>query len=511
MPVSKRVLPLSASPFQEGSLTGRVSRGLTWTLVETASQQGLNLLVFLILARLLSPTAFGVVALASVFVAFAQIFIVQGLGFALIQRHDLEASHVDSAFWASIAISVFLTLVMSAIAGPVAALLNEPDLGPILQLLSLTFILFGLSSVQIALLRRTIAVRELAVRAVLAVSGGGIVGVALALMGAGAYALVGQQITFALLTVLAVWWLTPWRPRFRYSLPRFLELVRFGTSVIASDVLSFIGRNADNLLIGVFLGTVPLGFYAVGYRILDVTQTLLANVARNVAFPALSRLQADAARMRTAYLRIARISGALIIPGYVLLALVAPELTVVLLGDRWTESGRVVAILFLIGPALSVQAFSASLLYAADFPNVVFRFRLISTVVNVAGFLIAVRFGITAVAAAFVLRGYLLLPLLLRWMDRHAEVRTREFLLQLVPVASSTLVMACMVLLVRIIGGASEASVVQLAVEMLVGLSSFVGSMWVIGRSNLRELVGLLVDASPPAFRRLVRGHGPNQ
>jgi O-antigen/teichoic acid export membrane protein len=480
---------------EEPSLQRRVTRGLTWTVVETWGRQGLNLVVFVILARLLTPLDFGLVALATVFVALAQLLVDQGLGDALIQRREITREHIDTAFWAAVATGLLLTLIGLLIAEPVATALEQPRLAAILQVLSLSFVLGAFTSIQIALMRRAFEFRALALRAVGAALGGGAIGIGMAAAGLGAWALVGQQLASAAISVLLLWWVSPWRPGLRFSRAHFRDLFRFGLNVVGSDTLSFVSRNVDNLLIGVVLGPVPLGYYAVAYRILAVTQALLVNVARKIAFPAFSRLQGDPQRLRRAYYRLTRSMSVLIMPGYIALAIAAPELIVSLFGSTWEESGPVAAVLFLIGPVLTVQAFAASLLNAAGHPEVVLRFRLITSLTNVIGFLIAVPFGIVAVAAAFVLRGYLLLPLILRWMGVYGAIPPREYLAQLRGVFLATATMAAAMLAAKALM-AGQPPLLLLFVELSVGVGAAVITLLVIERALLHDVAAVAREAA---------------
>jgi O-antigen/teichoic acid export membrane protein len=498
---------------EKGGLQRRMARGLTWTVVDTWGRQLLNFLIFIILARLLTPADFGLVALATVFVAFAQLVVDQGLGDALIQRREVDREHIDTAFWVAVATGTVLTLVGVLIAIPLAALLGEPGLEPILQVLSLTFLLSALSSIQIAILRRELAFRSLAVRALVAAGGGGVIGVAMAVMGYGAWALVGQQIASAAFSVLALWRVSPWRPGRRVSRAHFGQLLGFGANVVGSDILNFLSRNVDNLLIGVFLGTVPLGLYSVAYRILNITQVMLVNVARKMAFPAFARLQDDADRLRRAYFRVTRAGSVAILPGYIGLALVAPELTIVIFGPRWAEAGPVASVLFLIGPVLTLQAFSGALLNAAGYPNIVLRFRLITTVTSVIGFAIAVNFGIMAVAAAFVIRGYLILPLNLYWVRKYAAIPVRDYLGQLRGVSLATVLMALVMLGIRLFVADDLTRLPFLLVEVFAGGLTFVGVAWLVEQSLLREVLRVGRQALPgnQRRRREVAPTGPDE
>lgn len=494
---------------ERGALQGRVARGLTWTLIDTWGTQILGLIVFVILANQLLPDDFGLVALAAVFVAFAQLLVDQGLGDALIQRQVVTRSQIDTAFWVAVVTGVLLTVVGFVFAGPIAIALGEPRLEQILQALSLTFVLAAFTSIQIALLRREMRFKSLAIRKLAAVAGGGIVGITMAFWGYGAWALVGQQLASAAISVLMLWTVSPWRPGLQLSLDDFRSLFSFGVQVVGGDILNFLSRNVDNLLIGAYLGLTPLGFYAVGYRILDTSQQLLVNFARRLAFPIFARLQDDVERLRRAYARVTGAMSVVILPGYIGLALVAQEAVVVIFGERWAASGPVAAILFMIGPVLTVQLFSGSLLNGVGHPEITFRIRLVTTVVNVVGFFIAVFFfrDIVAVAAAFVIRGYLVMPLILWWVRRYAHIGLRDQLGGLRSPLLATAVMAAAVIAVKFALLPRVPTAVLLLAEFAAGAVSFVAALVAIDRALVREVLTVALQAIPGggAIARLLR------
>ena len=499
-------------PAEHGSdnrnLQRRVARGASWTILDNWGRQLLQLLVFVIIARLLVPADFGLVALAMVFVALAQLFVDQGLGDALVQRRELTKAHVDTAFWAALALGVVLAVVGLLAAGPIAALLNEPELQPVLQALSLVFILSGLAAIPMAILQRELRFRSLALRTIFSLAGGGALGIAMALMGYGVWALVGQQLTTGVLSVVALWWASPWRPGLTFSRRHFRELIGFGANVVGSDLLHYLTRYSDKFLVGTVLGTVPLGIYAVGYRILDAASALLVGIARKISFPALARVQHEPERLARAYFRMTRITAALVLPGYIGLALVAPELIRLVFGARWAEAGPVAAVLFLVGPAFAVQGFGGTLLNAAGRPDITLRLRFVSAAMTVVGFAIAVPFGLLAVAAAYAIRGYLMLPLQLYYQRKYAGIPTSEYLLRLRGPALATAVMAAAVLAVKWLLLPRVDYVVLLAAEVTVGAVVFLAAAWVLERELVGEVVNIAAQALPGgerARRRLAK------
>ncbi|HUR15860.1 MAG TPA: lipopolysaccharide biosynthesis protein [Candidatus Limnocylindrales bacterium] len=480
-----------------GGLQRKVASGLKWTLLDTWGSQLLQLAVFFTLAGLLTPVDFGLVALAAVFVAFAQLLVDQGLGDALVQRRALTPSQIDTAFWTAVLTGSVLCVAMIALSIPISIALDEPDLAPILQVLSFVFVIVAFTSVQSSLARRQMSFRTLAIRRLIAIAGGGAVGIAAALNGLGAWSLVAQQLSAGVISVIALWAVSPWRPSFTFSRADFRELSSFGANIVGGDILQFLSRNTDNFLIGVFLGAGPLGLYALGYKLLETSQIVLVNSFGKVVYPTFARLAHDRERLRRAYTRLTRVVSAFTLPGYIGLALVAEQATRLLLPERWADSGSIAAILLLVGPSVTVFGYGGQVLNAVGRPDITLRLRLITAIVNVLGFLVAVLIfnNVYAVAIAYVLRSYLLAPLTLFWLRDYAGIPIRENLLRLRGVVPATLLMALAVLAVRTwlpVGG-----VAKLAIEIAVGIMVYAASLLILDRTLISELFDFARDMLP--------------
>lgn len=500
---------------ERGGLRKRVARGLTWTLIDNWGSQLLGLGILVVLLRLLDVEDVGLVALAATFVALVQLFVDQGFGEALIQRRALTRGQIDTAFWTAVGTGSLLALLGVVAAESVAALLGEPRLGPILQALSVSILLTAFSSIQMALLRREMAFRSLAVRRLVAMAGGGVVGIALAFLGFGVWALVAQQLTQATLSVVTLWAVAPWRPGLQASWADFRSLFGFGINILGGDVLFFLGRNLDSLLIGTFLGPAALGLYAVGHRVLDASTAMLVTAARKLGFPTFARLQHDRERLRSAYARMSRAVAAVTLPGYVGLALIAEEAIVLLAGERWEGSGAVAMVLVLTGPAQALQAYSGGVLNAIGRPDVTLRYRFVTAVVNVTGFLVAVLVfqSIVAVAAAYALRAYLLSPVVLRWLERYAGIPFVENVLRLRRIAASTALMAASILLVKALMPGTIGLLVAIVIQVVVGASVYGSALLLLERGLVRDLwrFGLQAIPEPIGQRVAAMSAGPRR
>ncbi len=487
----------------EQALQGRVARGLTWMLIDSWGAQLLSLIFFVMLARLLSEADFGLVALAIVFIHLAWLLVDQGLGDALVQRASLTRRQIDTCFWASVGGAVVLTLLSLVLAGPLSRMLGQPGLEPVIQVLSATFIFTAVTHVQMAIVRREMRFRDLAVRRLTATLGAGIVGIMLAFAGAGVWSLVVQQIVGVAVSATVLWTVSPWRPGWQFSMADYRELLPFGRHLLGSELLHYASRNVDNLLIGGFMGTVALGLYSVAYKLLDTGTQLMINATHKLAFPVFSRLQMQRERLTRAYVRVTKILALVTLPGYVGLALVATEAVIVIFGERWAPAAQPAALLFLAGPVLAVQLLSGSLLNAVGHPEVTFRIRLITTLVNILGFLVAVIVfrDITAVAAAYTIRAYALLPLILHWLKRYAAVPWSAHLSELRTPFVATAVMAGAVIAAKLALTGAVGLPVLLAVEVLVGISVYAGTVLLIDRALVAEVRAFLASAVPGGGR----------
>jgi len=403
-------------------------RGLFWSAAQSWGGQLVTLVVFALLARLLEPAAFGLIAMANVFVAFTKVFLDQGFAMAIIQRRDLEQGHLNTAFWANVLIGLVLTCLGIAIARPVAQLFSEPELTPIIRWFSVLFLASSLSAVQQALLKREFEFKKLAVRSLVAVLLGGIVGISMALQGYGVWSLVGQQLTNSIVQLALLWRVSHWRPGIEISARHFKDLFSYGANIVGINFTEFLNRNADKFMIGYYLGPIALGYYAVAYKLLETLSLLFASVTSQVTFSSFSAMQSNTERMRNAFYTATQLTSLVTFPMFAGLAVIAPSFIILIFGPQWQASVPVVQVLMLVGILESVYLYNANVMLAMGKPSWRFKLNLLNSLVNVAGFVIAVRWGIVAVAAAYVIRAYLLSPIPLVLVQRLIGIQISTYL-----------------------------------------------------------------------------------
>lgn len=477
------------------SLKARVLRGAVWSLIQGWGTQFGSLAIFFLLARLLDPEAFGLVALASVFLAFMQVFLSQGFADALVQREVLEPEHLDAAFWTSVFLGTGLMILGLASSDVVAGFFKTPELSPVLRWFSVILLIESLSSVHQAQLQRQFAFKALAARHLLGIISGGIVGAVMALNQAGVWALVGQQFVQELVATTVLWVSVPWKPQGRFSFRHWQELLNFGLNQLAFGLLAFCNNRADDFLIGYYLGPTSLGYYSLAYRILTAMTNLLVNSTNQVALPTFSRLQNDLSRFRDVFYQATQFSSALAFPIFVSVSVLSPELISLLFGAKWLPAVPVLQVLAFVGALRSVTYFKSSIFLALGKPVWRLRLGVLSSTLNVVGFFIAVRWGIVAVAAAYLARACIVFPISQGAVSRLIKTPLLEYLRQFVPTLSSALAMGLSMFTIRNFMGSYLDEIGIILVSSAVGTAVYCGMVYYLRPELLKQLWGILTLA----------------
>ncbi len=380
----------------------KLLRGVAWTSIANLGGQFLSFVVYIGLARMLNPRAFGLVSIAGIYIAFIQVFVTQGFSSAIIQRKDLAEQHLNSAFWIAIATASLFCGLSLLLADAIAHSFREPSVAPIIKWLSLSFMLYALSAVPTAILNRELRFGTLAIRSLLAIGAGGATGLLLALTGAGVWSLVGQQLVGATLGCLCLWWAVPWRPHLQISIQHLRDLYRFSISLTGNELLWFFSQKSDQTVVGYGWGSVALGPYSIASRVVNLLHDATVGPSQSVVFPALSRLQSDSVRLASALYQFCEISSFILLPLFIGLAAVAQELVPVLFGAKWIVAVPLVQILGFYGATRVLLSFMHPLMLAKGRVGSYLVMNIILSSLTFISCVSVVRFGPKAVALAMV-------------------------------------------------------------------------------------------------------------
>ena len=461
-----------------------------WSMGESWGFRLVSAVVFLLLARLIEPTAFGLAALAQVYLVVVQTLCDQGITNALIQRECLEEGHKDSAFWANLAVGVILMALTILFADPLASLYGEPRLAPVLRWYSLVPLFASMSVVQTALARRALRYQVLALRQTAGALVGGLVGVGMALAGMGVFALVGQGLATQAMGIVVLWKIVDWRPRFAFSRRHFMDLFSFSFNVLATDIMYIIGGQADRLLLGYFFGAAEVGYYSVAQRMISITADFVGGSTQGTVLPLFSRIQNDKARvargLRTAQSTLTMI----VIPAFIGLAVVTPSLLRVGIGARWDSSILPAQILTLGSLAYSLGFFFGHVITALGRPAVRLGVVFARSLTQVVLILIGVRYGIAGVALGAAATQIIFYGVELTVLRRMVQFSVPSYLGEaLKPGLATAAMAAAVVYLERYYGG--DRSLLPFTTEVVLGMAVYGAVLLAFARMRVRQLVDL--------------------
>jgi O-antigen/teichoic acid export membrane protein len=345
---------------------------------------------------------------------------------------------------------------------------------PLFAALSLSFFVTSLATTHEALLVREMKFRSLELRMMVGTAAGAAVGITLAVKGYGAWAIIGQQLAIAAVSTALLWLFSPWRPRFRFSMASLRDLGGFSGNVFLHRLLYYLHRNADNLLIGRFLGPFALGLYGFAYNVMLVPFSRIAGPLTEVLFPAFSRMQDDRERMTAVWVRAVRLVASVSVPALLGLVVVAPDFIHVVLGAKWSHSIVLIQVLAFVGLLQSLQTLNPNILQALDRTDTLRRYTLVFFVVHVTGFAVGLQWGVLGVAVAYLITSAVLEPLLGWVTTRALGVSPFVLVRGLSGVFQASAVMFAAVLATRLaLLEAGAGATIRLVVVVLVGIAVY--------------------------------------
>jgi PST family polysaccharide transporter len=468
-------------------LTIRV-RSMWGALAAASGRGGLLVITFVynaVLARLISPHDFGLVAMAMVVGGFLQVFKDAGLSTATIQREDITNAQVSNLFWINLAVGGAAMLGMAMTAPMVARFFHERELVNITLVMSFGFVLEALAVQHLAILNRQMRFTLISGLDLGCAAAGFLVGILMALGGWGYWSLVGATLSTSVFRVSVVWAVSGWRPQRPLRNSGTRPLVRFGADLTLVGVVYALSRGCDSLLIGRYIGSDAVGLYSRATALLTRPLELAMGPVYTVIVPALSRLQSESERYRRSFLQVFEglAIGAFVLAG--LLFPMANPMVSVILGDQWRAAGPIFQALTIAFIYLPL-AIATSWLYTSQGRG---RDLLVSACVGAAimvgGFLVGLRFGTTGVAIGYSTSNLLgVLPVTFYMAGRSGPVTTRDLYVAGMSHVPVFAVVLATTWLARESIVPTAAPFVQLVVCLMLGTVAGVATLWALPRSR---------------------------
>lgn len=369
---------------------------LKWSVLVEIVSRTATPIIFIILARLLSPADFGIMAAAMIAISFAQIFWDAGLSKALIQTKEAPQDAAHVVFWTNIFLGILIYLVLFILAPAVALFFKSPDSGPVLRVLGMQIVIGSFSSVQQALLVREFNFRVLFWIRLLTASIPILVSIPLALSGCGVWALVVGSLAGQVINCGMLWRLSPWRPKFIYDRSLARKLYVFGFWVVAEGVTLWLVLWGDNLIVGKFLGVHDLGVYRTGWMMVSFIFGFALGPFVPVLYPALSRLQDNIPAMVEIFHNVNRVVMALALPIGAGIFLVGNDAADTFLGDKWQGLGLVLSVIGLTNGITWTVGINTELYRSVGRPDVNTKLMFVTALYYLPAYYFAASFGLEA-------------------------------------------------------------------------------------------------------------------
>lgn len=384
------------------SLKEKAIKGVGWSFLDNISSSGITFLVGIILARLLSPSEFGVIGMITIFVAISNSIIDSGFSSALVRKKNIQPIDYNTVFIFNLVLSITLFILLFFLAIPISAFFSEPILVEVLRVISFVLIFNAFSIVQ-----RTILVKELDFKTQTKVSFissivSGIVGVMMAIYGFGVWSLVGLQVSKQFISVTCLWVYNSWRPALEFSLESFKKLFGFGSKLLISGLIDVIYNNVYHVVIGKFYTVGQLGQYTRANQFTAFISGNLTSIVQKVSYPMLCELENDSneVKIRETYKRIINLTMFVVFTLMLGFVAIAKPLILLLIGEKWLPSVVYLQILSFAAMLYPLNAINLNVLMVKGRSDLFLKLEIIKKIVGIIPIFIGIFYGIIPMLAS---------------------------------------------------------------------------------------------------------------
>lgn len=377
------------------NLKNTTIRALSWSFVEVIGRQGVRFVIGIILARLLLPAQFGLIAMLMIFMAVAQSFLDSGFGAALIQKRDVTQLDTCSIFYFNIVVGIAAASILCLVAPWIAEFYNQSILTSMMRALSLVIVISSFGLIQETIFTKQLNFKIQTKVSLLASTLSGIIGVALATFGFGVWSLVVQQLSWAFFRTICLWFFSPWRPTMIFSFTALREMFGFGSRLLVSGVLNQIFDNIYLLVIGKLFSAADLGYYTRANTLQALPSQTLSEMVGRVTFPVFSSIQDDPIRLKRGLKKALTVLVLMNFPMMIGLTVIARPLVLVLLTEKWAECIPYLQLLCVLGLLFPLHLINLSVIQALGRSDLFLRLEIIKKVLIVINIVVTWRWGIS--------------------------------------------------------------------------------------------------------------------
>jgi O-antigen/teichoic acid export membrane protein len=484
------------------SLKEKTFTALGWSFFDNFANQGIQFVVGIILARLLTPREFGLIGMIVIFIGLSESFVNSGFSQALIRRRRCSEEDYSTVFYFNVAAGILLYLTLFFLAGSIGRFYREPNLVGLIRVLGLGVVISSLGLTQRAILTRNINFKLLARISIISSLISGSVGVGMAYCGWGVWSLVSKTLSQNFVIVGLLWIWNKWKPVFTFSVSAFREMFSFGSKLLLSGLINTFHINVYYLIIGKYFSAVTLGYYTRADQFKSVPSSILTEVVGRVAFPVLASVQDDEARLKSGYKKLIKCTTLVSFVCMMGMAAVAEPMIRVLIGDKWVFSVPYLQLLCFSGMLYPLHALNLDMLNVKGRSDLFLRLEIIKQILLVPTIITGIFLGIKLMIAAMILTSIIAYFLNSYWSGAMVGYSPREQIIDIMP---SFIIAAAMGICVFVVGYLLPLKPI---IVLLVQLS--IGALFVIGVAKAVRLDAYLEvkEFVSDRFQSLTRASG---
>ena len=467
----------------------KAKKGVYWTTFSNIANQGTQFAISIILARLLSPEDYGIIALPTVFLAIAQCFINSGFGSALVRKEQVSEDDLTTAFYFNICVGVFFYILLFLCSPIIADFYNTPILSDILKVTALGLLFGPLQAVHFAMFSRKLDFKTPSIISVSSKFTTGAVGLLLAFLGFGIWALVFQEIAGSLLSLAIVWTKSDWRPRGKFSRESFNYLWGYGSKLLSSGILDTLYNNIVPVVVGKFFSPRDLGILNRGTGYATMPHNQIGSIIGPLAFPVFSRIQGDKEQLDNYFRKLLRLVIFVQAPINLLLVALAKPLIIFFITDKWIDCVFIIQMVAIAAIIWPVQSLNMSLFNAVGRSDLVLKGNIGIKIIGLCTLIPCLPFGIYFITAMGIFRGFLAVSFMAYFAGKVTRYGLFKQYKELLPAISLAGTMCGLVFLVT---SFIETPVVQIIAGGTVGSLFYLGTAYLFRFKEIQDVLYLL-------------------
>ena len=471
------------------SLKDKTVKGVIWSSIDRFSAQGIKFIFSILIARLLVPEDYGVIAMLNIFLAVSQTFIDSGFGAALVRKIDRTEVDFSTVFYFNIIAATSLYLILFFSASAIAGFYNTPLLESIIKITALNLIINSLSGIHNAKLSIAIDFKSRAKISIVTTVITGIFTLWMAYAGFGVWALVVQTLSSSVIRTVLLWAIVKWYPKFVFSWNSFKELFSFGSKLLASGLLDTLYNNLYTLVIGKVFSSSTLGVYSKANSLAEFPSSNVTTVLQSVTFPVLSTIQNEEARLADAYKRFLKLSAFVVFPMMVGLSAVADPFIRLVLTDKWESAIYILQIVCFAMMWYPIHAINLNILQVKGHSDYFLKLEIIKKIQGVIILCITIPMGIVAMCYGKVIGGVVALFWNTYYTKKLIGYGFMDQVKDLLPVFMHSMLMW---VIVRAIVCFIPILWLKLVVGILAGMTYYIGGAYIMKLPEMNELLAIL-------------------